>query len=261
VKRKIAIGAGIGVLIAAFVLLEKKRTPPLSPPLGSASGRGTETLNESVPLPVRGEDRSGAAEDSGGDNLQRTKAEMLAQLNQKESTNRSLPLPVPPPIPLEEPTPEPVSTPALSTDELARLEGRKKRAVLPMGVVLEDRTPVYAGPDFKKVVCGERICFRGGEEKSRQIRYFSSSASGRAGLFVRATRGHWGIENSQHWRLDVFFREDLSRVSGNAAVSLGVFRRLALSLLKRETSEKVGVQTKRQMAGWDVTYLEKVLAS
>lgn len=121
--------------------------------------------------------------------------------------------------------------------------------------------PFERWPDLKNVVCVERICFRGTEEKSRQIRYFLSSASGRAGLFLRATRGHWGIENSQHWRLDVFFREDLSRVSGNAAVSLGVFRRLALSLLKRETSEKVGVQTKRHMAGWDVTYLEKVLAS
>lgn len=121
--------------------------------------------------------------------------------------------------------------------------------------------PFERWPDLKSVVCVERICFRGTEEKSRQIRYFLSSASGRAGLFVRATRSHWGIENSQHWRLDVFFREDLSRASGNGAVSLGVFRRLALSLLKRETSEKVGVQTKRQMAGWDVTYLEKVLAS
>ncbi|WP_309711524.1 hypothetical protein [Armatimonas sp.] len=44
-------------------------------------------------------------------------------------------------------------------------------------------------------------------------------------------------------------------------MSLGVFRRLALSLLTRETREKVSVQTKRHMAGWDVTYLEKVLAS
>ena len=97
---------------------------------------------------------------------------------------------------------------------------------------------------------------------SDQVRYFVSSASGSASRFLRATRRHWGIENSLHWRLDVFFGEDACRVrQGEAATNLATLRRLALSLLKRETSEKVGVQTKRQMAGWDCAYLEKLLAA
>ena len=79
---------------------------------------------------------------------------------------------------------------------------------------------------------------------------------------MRATRAHWGIENSQHWRLDVFFREDDCRVrTGQAAQNLATLRRLALGLLKRETGQKVGVQTKRQMAGWNTDYLETLLAT
>ena len=114
---------------------------------------------------------------------------------------------------------------------------------------------------LKTLVCVQRRCFRGQHLVSEQVRYFVSSATGSASRFLRATRWHWGIENSLHWRLDVFFREDDCRVrQGEAATNLATLRRLALSLLKREKSEKVGVQTKRQMAGWDCAYLEKLLA-
>jgi predicted transposase YbfD/YdcC len=117
-------------------------------------------------------------------------------------------------------------------------------------------------PELRTLVCLERRCFRGPELLSEQVRYFVSSASGLASRFLRATRRHWGIKNSLHWRLDVFFREDDCRVrQGEAATNLATLRRLALSLLKREKSEKVGVQTKRQMAGWDCAYLEKLLAA
>ena len=30
--------------------------------------------------------------------------------------------------------------------------------------------------------------------------------------FARAVRGHWGIENTCHWVLDVTYREDESRI-------------------------------------------------
>lgn len=117
-------------------------------------------------------------------------------------------------------------------------------------------------PNLKTIICVQRRCYKGTILLSEQVRYFLSSAAGSADKFLRASRAHWSIENSQHWRLDVFFREDDSRVrTGQAAINLACLRRLALGLIKREKTVKVGVQTKRQMAGWSTDYLEKLLAT
>ena len=78
--------------------------------------------------------------------------------------------------------------------------------------------------------------------------------------FAEAVRGHWGIENSLHWQLDVSFQEDQSRIrKGHADANFSILRRTALSLLKNETTAKVGIKNKRLTAAWDETYLEKVL--
>jgi predicted transposase YbfD/YdcC len=55
-----------------------------------------------------------------------------------------------------------------------------------------------------------------------QKRYYLSSLEVDAGKLEQAARGHWSVENSLHWVLDVVFREDDSRVRrGNAAENLG----------------------------------------
>ncbi len=75
-------------------------------------------------------------------------------------------------------------------------------------------------------------------------------------------RSHWGIENELHWCLDVAFREDESRLrKGDGAQSFSFLRRLALTLLKRETTAKMGLKAKRHKAGWDNDYLLTVLAA
>ena len=74
--------------------------------------------------------------------------------------------------------------------------------------------------------------------------------------------GHYArlIENSLHWQLDMSFGEDRSRIrKGHADANFAVVRRMALSLLKNEKSQKVGVKTKRLTAGWNDDYLEQVL--
>jgi predicted transposase YbfD/YdcC len=45
-----------------------------------------------------------------------------------------------------------------------------------------------------------------------QTRYFISSLPCNARQIARAVRTHWSIENSLHWRLDMTFREDASRI-------------------------------------------------
>ncbi|MGP4994967.1 transposase [Glutamicibacter ardleyensis] len=46
-------------------------------------------------------------------------------------------------------------------------------------------------------------------------------------------QGHWGIENGLHWRRDVTWMEDKSRVrTGNAPHAMATLRNIAITLLK-----------------------------
>lgn len=102
-----------------------------------------------------------------------------------------------------------------------------------------------------------------GTVTTRERRYFIASLDGRdACSFLGAVRSHWNIENGLHWVLDVAFREDESRVrKDHAAENLATMRHIALNLLKREKTAKVGVATRRLKAAWDETYLLRVLAA
>ncbi|NLI80657.1 MAG: ISAs1 family transposase [Deltaproteobacteria bacterium] len=87
-----------------------------------------------------------------------------------------------------------------------------------------------------------------------------SSLPSDAKRFAEAARGHWAVENSLHWCLDIAFREDDSRVrSGHAQENLGTIRRLALNLIKQDSQQKIGVKASRKRAGWDMDYIKKLL--
>ena len=91
-------------------------------------------------------------------------------------------------------------------------------------------------------------------------RYYILSKFIAASRFADAVRSHWSIENRLHWQLDVTFQEDQCRIrQGHADANFSILRRAALSLLKNETTAKVGIKNKRLTAGWDESYLEKVL--
>jgi predicted transposase YbfD/YdcC len=98
-----------------------------------------------------------------------------------------------------------------------------------------------------------------GESLSVEGRYYLSSLPADAKLLNEAARSHWGVENSLHWVLDVTFGEDRSRIrKENAPENFGLLRRLALCLLKGETS-KGSIKGKRLRASWDEEYLLQVL--
>src|SRR3984893_3810165 len=98
------------------------------------------------------------------------------------------------------------------------------------------------------------------QEITRETRYFLLSFPS-VQTFARAVRSHWGVENCVHWVLDLAFREDDSRVRlGHADEKLAVLRHISLNLLRQEHSSRVGIHTKRLKAGWDNTYLQRVLA-
>ncbi len=100
-----------------------------------------------------------------------------------------------------------------------------------------------------------------GAKVTEETRYFISSLSAdNPGKLERAVRAHWSIENNLHWVLDVAFDEDSNRTrKGYSAANLAVIRHIALNLIKAEKTAKVGVKTKRLMAGWDNKYLLKII--
>ena len=98
-------------------------------------------------------------------------------------------------------------------------------------------------------------------ETSEEYRYYISSLSAKdPERLLTLIRGHWGVENTLHWSLDISFREDDCRIrQGHAAENFSRLNRIALNLLKAEKQEKVGIKTKRLTCGWDHDYLLKVL--
>jgi predicted transposase YbfD/YdcC len=90
--------------------------------------------------------------------------------------------------------------------------------------------------------------------------YLSSRRHATPESLLQIIRGHWGIENGLHWCLDVSFNEDSSRIrKGHAAENFSRLRRLALNLLRKDKTFKVGLKTKAKACSWDHQYLLKVL--
>jgi len=99
-----------------------------------------------------------------------------------------------------------------------------------------------------------------GGKATVERRYYLSSLKLDVATFARAVRHHWGVENKVHWIMDVCFRDDQSRArTGYAAENLATLRRLALNLLKRETTKKRGIRGKQLNASWDHAYLLRLL--
>jgi predicted transposase YbfD/YdcC len=91
------------------------------------------------------------------------------------------------------------------------------------------------------------------------VRYFIVSRYMSGRRFAQSVRGHWGIENSLHWVLDVTFDEDQSRARERClADNLSWLRRFAISLLKQHSSRH-SIKGKSEIAGWDNDFLLQVL--
>jgi predicted transposase YbfD/YdcC len=101
-------------------------------------------------------------------------------------------------------------------------------------------------------------CVRDGKE-TVETRYYISSLPVGVKRFARAVRGHWGIENTCHWSLDMTFREDESRIrEEHLRENFAWLNRFALSLLKQHPG-KESLIMKRRSCGWNEDFLLEVL--
>ncbi len=92
-------------------------------------------------------------------------------------------------------------------------------------------------------------------KQSIETRYFISSLAGDAKELMSAVRKHWAIENSLHRVLDVAFRADQCQIrKDHGAENFAMLRHIAVNLLKKEKTAKVGVKIKRNKAAWDTNY-------
>lgn len=84
-----------------------------------------------------------------------------------------------------------------------------------------------------------------------ETRLFITSREAKVRHFAESVRGHWGIENSLHWVLDVTFNEDLSRIrKDQGADNFALLRRFAITILKQDKS-KGSIRRKRKRAAWN----------
>ena len=99
-----------------------------------------------------------------------------------------------------------------------------------------------------------------GEKESIEIRYYLSSLPVDVGLFARAVRGHWSVENACHWSLDVTFREDDSRIRERVLGSnITWLYRFTLSILKQHPDRRMSLIMKRRGCGWSEKFLMEVI--
>ncbi len=97
-------------------------------------------------------------------------------------------------------------------------------------------------------------------DETDEIQCSISSLKRNVKLFAKAVRGHWGIENTCHWTLDMTFREDESRTRDrHVGENLAWLRRFSLGLLKQHPNTKTSLAMKRRQAGWCVSFLSEVL--
>jgi predicted transposase YbfD/YdcC len=95
---------------------------------------------------------------------------------------------------------------------------------------------------------------------TQSTRYFITSLPPDVHTFAKAVRGHWGIENSLHWVMDIVFRDDECRIrKRNGPANFVTMKHIAHNMLKALPG-KMSMRVRRKLAGWEDDFLAAVLA-
>ncbi len=137
--------------------------------------------------------------------------------------------------------------------------GREDEHCYVLAKVPDDFPMKDAWPGLKAIGMAVRVSTKPDGTTTCDVRYYIVSRFLSGKRFAEAVRGHWGIENSLHWVLDVSFNEDQSRTRKRfIANNLSWLRRFAISLLKRHPS-KNSIVGKSRNCSWDDGFLMEVL--
>jgi predicted transposase YbfD/YdcC len=158
---------------------------------------------------------------------------------------------------LAQAAPETVGQSGSEETSHGRLE-RRRCTVVPAPAGLSGKTP---WPGLRYVAAVEGTMVRNGKVTTL-TRYYITSRTLTADQLLEAVRGHWAIENSVHWVLDVVFGDDDSRLrSAYGPRNMALVQRIALNLIRLRPSGKDSFTVKRKKAGWSVAYLIQTLAA
>jgi len=145
-------------------------------------------------------------------------------------------------------------------EELDKAHGRLETRRYWVSDVLLTLPDTHQWKGLNSIGLVERECLEG-DVKSIERRYFINSITANAKVFANAVRGHWGVENPLHWRLDVVFGDDASRIrKGHAATIMTSIRHLCMNLFQQESSS-LSLAKKRRKAAWNDRYRAKVVFS
>ena len=122
---------------------------------------------------------------------------------------------------------------------------------------LQDR---HDWPGLKAVVIVDSIR-EIGDRIERETRCYITSLVLLASLLGPIVRGHWSVENSLHWVMDMNFRDDECRIrTDNAPANFTTLKHMAHNLIQKAPG-KDSLRLRRKVAAWDDDFLASLVAA
>jgi predicted transposase YbfD/YdcC len=95
----------------------------------------------------------------------------------------------------------------------------------------------------------------------RETRFYIASLVWLACQIGPVIRGHWAIENSLHWVMDMLFRDDECRIrKDHAPANFTTLKHISYNLIRRAPGRD-SLRLKRKVAAWDDDFLVTLLSA
>ena len=100
-----------------------------------------------------------------------------------------------------------------------------------------------------------------GAREERETRYYLTSSPWPAERLGPLVRGHWAVENSLHWVMDMTFRDDQCRIrTDHAPENFVALKHMAVNLA-RKAPGRDSLRLRLKTAAWDDDYLATLIAA